>query len=289
MAAPVALVLHGGAGVLADRSYEAEKRHMRLLAERGRTLLNDGVPALDVVQDIVRAMEVSALYVAGRGSSPNTDGRWELDAAIMDGRTRRAGAVAALEGYVSPIGAARAVMDMTPHVMLAGEGANTLARRARLERVTDPERYYAPAAAPDTRGIATGTVGCVALDREGRLAAATSTGGTLNKTPGRVGDCPLIGSGTWADEMVAVSCTGQGEYFIRALAGGTAAARVRYLDETPEEAARYALKDVKRLGGEGGIIAVDHKGRIAEPFNSPGMKRAVVHADGRITVAVKSP
>ena len=285
---PVALVLHGGAGVLAKRSYDREVEHLHSLAERGRTLLQDGTSALDVVADLTRAMEVSGLYVAGKGSAPNVEGRYELDAAIMDGPCRMAGAVAALEGFVSPIDAARMVMEKTPHVMLAGDGAARLSRKNGLEEVEDPDSYYKPAAVPDNRAIATGTVGCVALDLEGRLAAATSTGGTLKKTPGRVGDCPLIGSGTWADTEVAVSCTGQGEYFIRSLAAGTVAARIRYLQESPDEACRWALKDVKRLGGDGGIIAVGKDGRIAFPWNSEGMKHAVLHPDGRITAGVKA-
>ncbi|WP_420430099.1 isoaspartyl peptidase/L-asparaginase family protein [Hyphobacterium sp.] len=284
---PFSLVLHGGAGVLARRSYETEIDHMRSLAGKAKDMLGDGMAALNVVEQIVHALETSGLYVAGKGSSPNTDNRYELDAAIMDGATRNAGAVAAMEGFVSPIQAARKVMETTPHVMLAGWGANKLAGEAGLERVEDPEGYYTPAAVPDDRAIATGTVGCVALDREGRLAAATSTGGTLNKTPGRVGDCPLIGAGTWADQDIALSCTGQGEYFIRAMAAGTAAARVRYLHESPEDACRWALKDVKRLGGDGGIIAVGRDGQVAYPYNSEGMKCAVLHADGRITAGVR--
>lgn len=284
---PVAMVLHGGAGVLAAKSYEPEITHMRDLSERGKAMLNDGWSSLDVVETITYELEVSGLYVAGKGSSPNADNRYELDAAIMDGETRNAGAVAAMEGFVSPVRAARKVMQATPHVMLAGWGANGLAEREGLEKVDDPENYYVPAAVPDGRPYATGTVGCVALDLEGRLAAATSTGGTLNKTPGRVGDCPLIGAGTWADQEVAISCTGQGEFFIRALAAGTVAARIRYLHESPDEAARWALKDVKRLGGDGGIIAVGRDGRIAVPYNSEGMKCAVLHPDGRITAGVQ--
>ncbi|WP_421784446.1 isoaspartyl peptidase/L-asparaginase family protein [Hyphobacterium sp.] len=284
---PFSLVLHGGAGVLADRSYQKEIDHMRALAGEAKEMLGDGMAALDVVERVVYALETSGLYVAGKGSSPNTDNRYELDAAIMDGATRNAGAVAAMEGFVSPIQAARKVMETTPHVMLAGWGANKLAREAGLEAVDDPKSYYKPAAVPDNRAIATGTVGCVARDRDGRLAAATSTGGTLKKTPGRVGDCPLIGAGTWADQEIALSCTGQGEYFIRSLAAGTAAARVRYLHESPDEACRWALKDVKRLGGDGGIIAVGRDGRVAYPYNSEGMKCAVLHADGRITAGVQ--
>jgi isoaspartyl peptidase/L-asparaginase-like protein (Ntn-hydrolase superfamily) len=284
---PIAMVLHGGAGVLARKAYDREIAHLRGLAELGKQMLSDGATALDVVETIVYELEVSGLYVAGKGSSPNSDNRYELDAAIMDGNTRNAGAVAAMEGFISPVRAARKVMETTPHVMLAGWGANRLAERENLEAVDDPGSYYVPAAVPDGRAYATGTVGCVALDLDGGLAAATSTGGTLNKTPGRVGDCPLIGSGTWADQDVAISCTGQGEFFIRSLAAGTAAARIRYLHESPDEAARWALKDVKRLGGDGGIIAVGRDGRVAHPYNSEGMKCAVLQADGRILAGIQ--
>jgi len=282
-----ALVLHGGAGVLAERSYDVEIAHLRNLAEEGRAALEAGADALDVVCDMVRAMEISGLYVAGKGSAPNRAGRYELDAAVMDGRARRAGAVSALEGYLSPVDAARAVMDHTPHVLLAGAGAAHFVRERGLAPVRDPEGYYISAAAPDNRAIPTGTVGAVALDASGALAAATSTGGTLNKVWGRVGDTPIIGSGTWADERVAVSCTGQGEFFMRANAAADVSARVRYAGADLESAVKGALDDVGHLGGEGGIIAVDASGAVSAQYNSPGMKHAIVHADGRITAGVK--
>lgn len=285
MAAPV-LVLHGGAGVLAERSYDREVAHMAALAVQGRTRLRAGAPALNVVVELVRALELSGLYVAGKGSSPNAAGRYELDAALMDGSSRKAGAVSALEGFLSPISVARAVMERTPHVLLAGRGAAAFAEETGLEAVSEPQAYYTPAAAPDHRAIPTGTVGCVALDRAGRLAAATSTGGTLNKRWGRVGDTPIIGAGTWADERVAVSCTGQGEFFMRANAAADVSARVKYAGATLHDAVSGALGDVAVFGGEGGIIAVDDAGAVSALFNAPGMKRAIVHADGRIEVGV---
>ena len=287
MPGPYALVLHGGAGVMPDHGYPDQIVHMQKLAELGKTMLESGASALDTVTEIIGYLEDSGLYVAGKGASPNTAGRYELDAAIMTGHDRKAGAVAALTGFVSPVRAARAVMEATPHVMLAGRGADLFAMQQDLERVVSVNDYYTPAASPDNRGaLATGTVGCVALDTSGHLVAATSTGGTLNKMEGRIGDCPVIGSGTWADERVAISCTGQGEFFLRNATAKDVADRMNYGGMDLASASAAAIADVGRLGGEGGLIAVDRDGNIAQPFNSPGMKRAVVHADGHITVDV---
>ncbi len=204
----------------------------------------------------------------------------------MDGPSRRAGSVAALEGFASPIAVARAVMERTRHVMLVGVGACEFATEAGMERIpAPPEDYYLKAEAelaPPCGELAHGTVGCVALDQAGRLAAATSTAGVFNKLPGRVGDCPIIAAGTWADEAVAVSCTGLGEYFIRAAVAHQVAGRIRYGGQPLDAAAQAALDEVAALGGDGGLIAVDRQGNIAMPFNSEGMKRAAVHPDGRI-------
>jgi L-asparaginase/beta-aspartyl-peptidase (threonine type) len=283
------LALHGGAGALRGRDYAAELAHMRGLVEAGRDRLMAGASALDVAVETVAALEVSGLYVAGRGASPNTDGGYQLDACLMDGRDQRAGAVAALEGFVSPIAAARAVMEESPHVLLVGAGAGAFARSKGLAEIGDPKAWYTHAGGRGARTaaeLATGTVGCVVLDQSGALAAATSTAGVFGKLPGRVGDSPIPGAGAWADADVAVSCTGAGEMFIRAAVAAQVGFRVRLAGETLAQAAGAALAEALTLGGEGGLIAVGRDGAVAMPFTSAGMKRAALLADGSIVCEV---
>ncbi|KAF0180477.1 MAG: beta-aspartyl-peptidase (threonine type) [Alphaproteobacteria bacterium] len=282
MAQTWAMALHGGAGPVRSKTYEREEAHMRAVLEEGAAMLEGGAAALDVATAMVKALEACGFHIAGKGASPNADGVWELDAAIMDGATRKAGAVAALVGFESPVDVARAVMENTPHVLLAGAGAAAFADKQGLKRVEDAHAYYTPAASRAVKPgeLAHGTVGAVIKDRAGRLAAATSTGGLLNKMPGRIGDTPLIGAGTWADTRCAVSCTGQGELFIRANVAADVTARILYARQSLHAAAAGALADMAALGGDGGLIAVGADGEVATPFVSEGMKRAIATASG---------
>lgn len=282
----LSLALHGGAGARPGRDYSREIAHMRGVIEAGRDRLKAGASALDVVVETTAALEASGLYVAGRGASPNTAGRYELDACVMNGADGRAGSVAALQGYESPVAVARAVMERTPHVMLAGDGAAAFAAAQGQAMIGDPDAWFTRAGKGESNhppgSLAHGTVGCVARDAEGRLAAATSTGGVFGKLPGRVGDSPLIGAGGWADGQVAVSCTGQGEYFIRVAAAAQLAHRLRFGGQDLDTAARAVLEEIRALGGEGGLIAVGADGRVTMPFVSAGMKRAALLPSGEI-------
>jgi len=282
-----ALALHGGAGPVLGRDYGQTEKHLFELASKCREQLISGTSALDVVEYAVNELETCGLYVAGRGSAPNSAGHVELDASIMDGASREAGAVAVLQDFVSPIEVARGVMEKTPHVMLAGSGAVTFARNAGFEEVLSPADYYTlpvGVTQDDINDAGHGTVGAVALDQAGRLAAATSTGGTFGKLQGRIGDTPLIGPGTWADDNIAVSCTGIGEHIIRA--GGASSIAFRFKSGIPlHDAVQEMLDEVARLGGDAGVIAVTRDGQIAMPYNSDGMKRAAASSDTELTVA----
>lgn len=278
MSGPVSIALHGGAGVEVGRDYARALRHLDLLVRRSHAALEAGAAALDVVEDTVAEMEASGLYVAGRGSAPNTAGQTEMDASIMDGARRRAGAVGAVRDIRHPVRVARRVLEDTPYVLLAGEGARAFALAQGLDAVEDPRAYYVlpDGVTAEDSGAARrhGTVGAVALDAAGRLAAATSTGGLFDKPAGRIGDTPLIGAGAWADDQAAISCTGVGESFI--LAGGAydVAARLRYLGAPLQSALDGLIAQVGHLGGDGGVIGVNRRGEVAFACNSPGMKRA---------------
>ena len=285
----IAMILHGGAGARKGTDYSAERAHMAEVVAEMAERLRAGAPALDVAVETVVRLEDSGLYVAGRGGSPNTAGEFELDASLMDGVSGRVGAVAALRGFRNPVRAARAVLDHTPHVLLAGEGAARFAAERGLERIEDDQAWFTRAGQGEDNHppgvLSHGTVGCCVLDDQGRLAGATSTAGVFGKMPGRVGDTPVVGAGVWADGRVAVSSTGQGEYFLRAVT----AARVAWLVESGvpvDQAAAQAIRAVGALGGDGGLIALDASGRFADPFNSQGMKRAWLTPEGEIGVAV---
>ncbi len=264
---------------MAGRNYDSVEQHLKKLATDCEALLAAGQSALDVVEVAVTELERSGLYVAGRGSAPNTAGYVELDASIMHGPDRKAGAVAALRDFINPIRVARGVMDKTPHVLLAGPGAGAFARKNSYEAVVEPGNYYVLPVGVTADELldsnAHGTVGAVALDQSGALAAATSTGGTFGKLEGRVGDTPLIGPGTWADDTIAISCTGTGEQIIRS--GGAVSIACAYKSGvTLEAAVQDMLDEVQRLGGDAGVIAVTHETAIATLYNSDGMKRASV-------------
>ena len=284
-----ALILHGGAGARRERDYTREMAHMGEVVAAMKARLDAGAPALDVAVEATVLLEDSGLYVAGRGASPNLAGAYELDASLMDGSTRKAGAVAALQGFRNPVVAARAVMDRTPHVMLTGEGASLFAFDQGLEPIADEAAWFTRAGQGEDNHppgtLAHGTVGCCVLDRDGRLAAATSTAGVFGKMPGRVGDTPIPGAGSWADGRVAVSGTGQGEYFIRVAACAQVSWRVG-AGQTLAEAGRAVIEEIGTMGGDGGLIALDRDGNITAPFNSQGMKRAWLTPDGEIGVEV---
>lgn len=305
---PVTLVIHGGAGILRNElSPEKEAASRKVLEEslrKGFKVLQDGGSSADAVLAAIVILEDSPLFNAGRGSVLTAAGTVEMDASIMDGATRKAGAAAGVQGVKNPIILARRIMDNTPHVMLTGKGAEDFAREQKLafepaeyfiipERVEQLKKAKEKAKAgasgnPLPPSFLIGTVGAVALDKHGHLAAGTSTGGMPNKRPGRVGDSPIIGAGTYAEDgVVAVSCTGHGEYFIRSAVAYDVAARMKYQSATVEAATREIIKvQLPKLGGEGGLIALDAKGNIATPFNTSGMIRASIHADGSIHIAI---
>lgn len=308
------LVIHGGAGTILKSQMSAEKERAYTMAlntalDSGYAILRDGGSALDAVESAVRVLEDNPLFNAGKGAVFTNDGRNELDASIMDGKTLKAGAVAGVTTIRNPITAARAVMEKSEHVMLTGTGAERFAHDQHIA-IVDPSYFHTDsrwealqnARRKDSirnkqlydsllkgsiRQIGNhdekyGTVGAVALDRHGNLAAATSTGGMTNKKFGRVGDAPLIGAGTYADNRTAaISCTGWGEYFIRLVMARSITAMMEYGKFTLEKAANeMVMKKLPALGGDGGLIAVDKEGNISMPFCTEGMYRGFVKDNG---------
>jgi beta-aspartyl-peptidase (threonine type) len=305
-----ALVIHGGAGVAGAMPAEEEAAYRKDLdraLDAGNAILSAGGSALDAVTAAIVVLEESPLFNAGKGSVYNARGGHELDASIMEGHTRRAGSVAATSTVRNPIKLARAVMEHSEHVMLAAGGAEEFAdsrpeiervpnhwfdterrlEQLRKEQVAELEQQAAGAIQATAMGTYFGTVGAVALDAQGHLAAGTSTGGMTNKKFGRVGDSPIIGAGTYATDKCAVSGTGWGEFYIRAAVAHDICARVEYRGDALARAAEEVVNGVVvRMGGDGGAIAIDAEGNIAMPFNSPGMHRGWIRTDGSRGTAV---
>lgn len=298
-----AIAVHGGAGVMPGKELTPERQrgfHEGLAAalRAGGAVLEAGGPSLDAVVAAVKVLEDDPLFNAGRGSVLTATGEFELDASIMDGRDLRAGAVAGVRHVRNPVELSRLVMDRSPHVMLAGPGADEFAVEQGLPQV--PNDYFVTERrrldlARHLRGEAEvgeeaqlGTVGAVALDVRGNLAAATSTGGMTGKKWGRVGDSPIIGAGTYAaNDCCAVSGTGHGEYFIRAAVAHEVASLMRHRGmEVREAAEEVVMGQLVRMGGSGGVIAVGRDGTIAMPFNSPGMLRGAADSRGLFHTAI---
>src|SRR5688572_28556326 len=299
-----AMVIHGGAGTILRQNItpEMEKAYIDTLTIALRTgyqILARGGTSLEAVEATIRVMEDSPLFNAGKGAVFTADGTNELDASIMDGRTLGAGSVAAVQRVRNPIELARLVMEKSPHVMLVGAGAEEFAKTQGVDMVPNEyfrtpsrqrqlERSLRGALARENELEAFGTVGAVALDLKGDLAAATSTGGMTGKRWGRVGDSPIIGAGTYANNAsCAVSATGHGEYFIRTVVAHDICARVEYLKIPLAQAVDQVLNGrMKQLGGNGGVIAIDPRGEIVLDFNSEGMFRGARTSQGRNEVAI---
>lgn len=309
-AAPIRLVIHGGAGTIKREKMTAEKEaayraklEEALLA--GYQVLNAGGPSVEAVRQTIRILEDSPLFNAGKGAVFTNDERNELDASIMDGKTLSAGAVAGITTIKNPIDAAYTVMTESPHVLMVAKGAELFLEKAgletvdpayfrtdfrleQLERAKEKERILLDHDGQTSLSTDVimhdskyGTVGAVALDVEGNLAAGTSTGGLTNKRYGRVGDSPIIGAGTYADNrMVAVSATGSGEKFIRTATAFNIAAQVKYGGASLTGAATHALEEVKAIGGSGGVIVLDPDGNYAMVFTTAGMYRGTISSDG---------
>lgn len=323
----IALAIHGGAGTILRNRMTAELendyRHgLSCALETGWRILQNGGNALDAVDATVVELENFPLFNAGKGSVFTHEGKNEMDACLMNGASLRAGAVAFVKNVKNPIRLARLVMERTPHVLLAGRGADEFAREMQVEFEDDQYfytefRYQQLLKAREAGRIQldhtksetgliekeiqrdedlkseienvkpVGTVGAVACDSQGNLAAATSTGGMTNKKFGRVGDSPLVGAGTYADNRTcAVSCTGHGEFFMLGVTAYDVAARMKYKNLGLKEAARETIEYLTEIGGEGGLIAVDSHGNLALPFNSEGMYRGFVTADGEIVTEI---
>ncbi|GGH18408.1 isoaspartyl peptidase/L-asparaginase family protein [Pedobacter zeae] len=312
------MVIHGGAGTILKKNMTPEKEaaYIAVLTQAlqaGYTEIKAGKTSLDAVEATIHVMENDPHFNAGKGAVFTHDGKNELDAAIMDGKTLMAGSVAGVTTIKNPISAARAVMEKSEHVMMVGAGAEQFAKEVGLE-IVDPKYFWTKerwdglqkAIKEDSTkavldhgnkksellGIKNhdykfGTVGCVALDKAGNLAAGTSTGGMTNKKYGRVGDAPVIGAGTYCNnETAGISCTGWGEFYIRNVVAKTISDLMEYKGLPVAEASKIVLDKVGKMGGDGGLIALDKKGNVAMPFNTEGMYRGAITDDGKVEVSI---
>lgn len=312
----IAIVIHGGAGTILKKNMSPElEEEYKLVLEKavreGYTILKNGGTSIDAVEKTINILEDSPLFNAGKGAVFTNEGKNELDASIMDGKTLKAGAVAGVTTVKNPIDLARAVMEKSEHVMLAREGAEYFASKNGIE-IVDPSYFYvekrynsllkakkkeaieldhdskASFYDPDIKDAKFGTVGCVALDKDGNITAGTSTGGMTNKKWGRIGDSPVIGAGTYANNRTCgISATGWGEFFIRNVVAYDISAMMEYKNISLEEASKEVIQNkLTKLGGTGGIIALDAKGNIVMEFNTAGMYRASIDKDEKLTIAI---
>ena len=297
-----AIVIHGGAGVMSKSRMSEERRaeykaKLNEALELGEKLLQAGEKAPDVVVQVINVMEDSPLFNSGKGAVFAHDGTNQLDASIMEGSTLNAGAVAGVSDIKNPITAAREVMYNSEHVLLSGKGASEFAKKQGL-KIVSPDYFYTKSRYESlqrllkkererTKKDNMGTVGCAVLDTHGNLCAGTSTGGMTNKKYGRIGDSPIIGAGTYANNKTcAVSCTGHGEYYIRLSFARDISALMEYKNMTVDEACREEIRKLSELGGTGGVIAIDAKGNIAMEFNTSGMFRGLIKSTGEKEVSI---
>jgi beta-aspartyl-peptidase (threonine type) len=297
-----AVVIHGGAGVMSKSAMSDERQaeYKAKLEEAllvGGNLLKNGATSTEAVVEVIKILEDSPLFNAGKGAVFNSNGENELDASIMEGKNLNAGAIAGVKDIKNPITAARAVMENSEHVLLSGKGASEFAREQNLEMVKN-KYFYTPTRYESLKRLQkqerkrtpsdnTGTVGCVALDVYGNLCAGTSTGGMTNKKYGRIGDSPIIGAGNYANNKTcAVSCTGHGEYYIRLGVARDISALMEYKNLEVAEACREEIRKLGELGGTGGVIALDANGNVAMEFNTSGMFRGYIKSTGEKEIAI---
>ena len=289
-----AIVIHGGAGWFSNMSpneIKDLKKGLKMAADRGFNILENGGSSVDAVEAAIIILEDNPLFNAGRGSVYTSEERQEMDASIMTGKDNEAGAVSSVTNVKNPISLARHVMEETPHVMFTSSGAEKLARDNNIEQVeqsyfANPDRLKSLKKAQENKK---GTVGVVAIDKNRVITAGTSTGGMTNKAPGRVGDSPIIGAGTWVENnSCGVSATGHGEYFIRFSVAKEICVKARYQNKSIQQASTEVMNQLKEIGADGGVIVMDNKGNYAFAFNTPAMARAYKDASSEVIKIYKN-